>query len=314
MNKFVAIIFIFWCITACDSSNNKTLKKTHAASVVNIDTSDYSLNYLESLHRKRNFKRYDKSLTEFILSNPNKRDSVRKIIYLQPLGNMSDKVAGIIKEEINYLKSFFQLEVKILGNISFEEIKNRKVETRLVSEDDLGYYNKFKSSSVNLTEQINANSLIENYLKNNVPTDAVAVLGITEHDLYLPRMNFIYGSSYLKNRMGIISTYRIAEDYEESKMNIRKVVTKQIANLFSIPNVKDYVCVLNFHNNIEQLRAGTLLISPVALAKLKYAIGFDYTQRFSDLKEFYHSEGNEAMEEYYDKSLKLIATQVKSKK
>jgi archaemetzincin len=132
-------------------------------------------------------------------------------------------------------------------------------------------------------------------------------LGITEHDIYSPKMNFIYGTSYLNKGVGLISTYRIADYYYEAKSNIRKVVTKQIINLFSIANVKDYVCVSNFHNNIEELRAGVFFISPRALEKLKYNIGFDHRKRFNELRNFHHKESEKNMEAYYEKCIQLMA-------
>lgn len=218
---------------------------------------------------------------------------------------MSPEIEDIIKGEVEYFNKFFQLEVRVLDRVPFDEIKNQKVKTRFVPTFDYQYYSKLRGESVDLTEQIEANSLIENYIKGNIPDSAIAVLGITEHDLFIPKMNYIFGTSYLKNRIGLISTYRIAESRYESKVNIRKVATKQITNLFSIPNVKDYQCVLNFHNNIDELRSGVLYISPKALEKLNYSVGFDYVKRFKELKNFYHKEKNMFMEKYYDKCLKL---------
>jgi predicted Zn-dependent protease len=190
--------------------------------------------------------------------------------------------------------------------VQFSEIKSRKVKTRFVRTDDYEYYGKTKGEHVDLKEQIEAKSLMENYIKNVVPDSAVGVIGITEHDLFLPDMNYIFGVSYLKNRIGIVSSFRIANDWDESKSNIRKVVTKQIANLFSISNVKDYYCVLNYHDDLNKLRNGVSYISPKALEKLSYSIKFDVEKRFRELKDFHRKEKNEQMAEYYEQCLKLM--------
>ena len=302
--KHFVIILLSCLIIGCDDNKSKEVIKT-ATSKINIDTTEFSLSYLEPIHKRKNFKTYDASLFSYINSNPNKPDSIRKIIYLMPLGNMSPKIEEIIKNEAEYLKVFFQLEVKVLARIPFNEIKNQKVKTRFVPSNDYDYYSKTKEGSGDLTEQIEANSLINNYIKEIVPDSAIAVLGITEHDLYIPKMNYIFGTSYLKDRIGLISTFRIAENSFESKSNIRKVTTKQIANLFSISNVKDYYCVLNFHNHIDGLRNGVTYISPKALEKLKYSIGFNYDKRFTELKDYHHWEKNVSMEHYYDECIKL---------
>ncbi len=298
-------------ILSCTKNSEIQEHKQSEIEKNHIDTTTLSLAYLEPLHKRKTLKNYDKSLSYYINAIPNKPDSVRKVIYIIPLGNINPTTLEIIKNEVSYLNVFFQLEIRILEHAPFNEIKNKKVKTRLVPSTDYEYYSKLKGISVNLTEQIEANSLIDNYLKGSKPADAVAVLGITEHDLYLPKMNFIYGVSSLSNGIGIISTYRIAEYPFESKINIRKAATKQIANLFSIPNVKDYQCVLNYHLSIDELRNGVLYISPVALEKLKYSIGFDYNKRFEELKEYYLKEKNKEMANYYTNCIKLSPTSLK---
>lgn len=76
--------------------------------------------------------------------------------------------------------------------------------------------------------------------------------------------------------------------------------------MFSIPNVKDYKCLLNFHNNKQELEAGTFHLSPVALEKLRFNIGFNHHKRFSDLKNIWLQEGNKEQADYYEKSIELL--------
>ncbi|WKW46885.1 archaemetzincin [Myroides sp. JBRI-B21084] len=273
---------------------NKTENK------ITVDTVGYSLKPIDDLHERLTMKDYDKNLTDYINSNPNKVDSNRKVVYILPFGNMKPEVEKIIKEEVEYLKAFLQLEVKVLDRVSYDSIKKiSSIQTRMVPSSDFDYYSKMKGGTPTLTEQIHASSFIEALMKNNKPKDAVAVLGITEHDIYNPKYNYLFGLSELKDGVGLVSTFRLIDYGQETKYNIRKAVSKQIVNMFSISNVKDYKCVLNFHKSIEELYQGKFDLSPRALEKLKYAIEFDYSKRFKDLEQFWKKEKNIEEEKYY---------------
>lgn len=280
-------------------NEDKTIDK------LSVDTTSFSLKSIDDLHERVTLKDYDKSLSDFINSNPNMVDSTRRVVYLLPFGNMKPEVENIIQEEVEYLKAFFQLEVKVLGRIPYDSIKKMtSIQTRMVPNSDFDYYSKMKGGIPTLTEQIQATSFIDVVMKQNKPKDAVAVLGITEHDIYNPKFNYLFGISELKEGVGLVSTFRLIDYGQETKYNIRKVVSKQIVNMFSIPNVKDFKCVMNFHNNIGELYLGKFELSPRALEKLKYAIGFDYSKRFDDLAKFWTKEKNKEEAKYYEECVR----------
>lgn len=293
---FTFLIVLIW---GCDT--NKSKQTNQQNNKIKFDTSGYSLNYIDDLHERLTLKDHDKSLLEYIYSNPNKVDSLHNVVYLLPFGNMNPEVEELLNSEVEYLKAFLQLEVKILERISYDSIKKiNSIQTRMVPSSDFQYYSKMKGGAPTLREQIQANSFMKYVLESRKPKDAIAVLGITEHDIYNPKYNFLFGVSELKNRIGLVSTFRLIDYGEETKSNIRKVVSKQIVNMFSISNVKDFKCVMNFHINRDELNRGKFDLSPRALEKLKYAIGFDYMERFIDLAEFWKMEGNVQETQYYE--------------
>lgn len=250
---------------------------------------------------------YDKSLVDYINSNPNKIDSIHKVVYLLPFGNMKPEVEKLIQSEVEYLEAFLQLHVKVLDRISYDSIKKiSSIQTRMVANSDFEYFSKMKGGTPTLREQIQASSFINAVIKKNKPKDAIAVLGITEHDIYNPKYNYLFGISGLKDGVGLVSTFRLIDYGKETKYNIRKVVSKQIVNMFSIPNVKDFKCVMNFHNNINDLHKGKFDLSPRALEKFKYAIGFDYSKRFDDLTKFWTKENNKEEAKYYEECSRRI--------
>lgn len=304
MKQSFIIAIITVLIWGCNSDKSKTTNSdsdNKTESKLTVDTTGYSLTAIDDLHERLTLKDYDKSLGDFINSSPNTVDSNRKVVYLLPFGNMKPEVEDIIQEEVKYLKAFLQLEVRVLDRIPYDSIKEMaSIQTRMVPSSDFDYYSKMKGGTPTLTEQIQATSFIDAVMKQNKPKDAVAVLGITEHDIYNPKFNYLFGISELKDGVGLVSTFRLIDYGQQTKYNIRKVVSKQIVNMFSIPNVKDFKCVMNFHNNINELIQGKFELSPKALEKLKYAIGFDYSKRFDDLVIFWTEENNKTEAEYYE--------------
>lgn len=299
MKEIGILILISFIFVSCNLDKTK-----QQIDMISVDTTGYSLKSINDLHERLTLKDYDKSLIDYISSNPNKVDSIRKVIYLVPFGNMRSDVEKLMQGEIKYLEAFFQLEVKMLDRIPYDSIKKMtSIQTRMVPSSDFEYYSKMKGGTPTLREQIQASSFMDAVLKNNKPKDAIAILGITEHDIYNPKYNFLFGISGLKDGVGLVSTFRLIDYGQETKNNIRKVISKQIVNMFSIPNVKDFKCVLNYHNDIEELYYGKFDLSPRALEKLKYAIGFDYSKRFYDLAKFWKKEGNEEEEKYYEECL-----------
>jgi archaemetzincin len=304
MKQTFIIALMTVLIWSCNSDKSKTTNSDNGNQTENkltVDTTEYSLKSIDDLHERLTLKDYDKSLIEFINSNPNKVDSTRKVVYLLPFGNMKPEVEKLIQSEVEYLKAFLQLDVKILDRIPYDSIKKiTSIQTRMVPGPDFEYYSKMKGGTPTLTEQIQATSFIDAVMKQNKPKDAVAVLGITEHDIYNPKYNYLFGISELKDGVGLVSTFRLIDYGEETKYNIRKVVSKQIVNMFSIPNVRDFKCVMNFHIDINELYRGKFDLSPRALEKLKYAIGFDYSKRFDDLAKFWTKEKNNEEAKYYE--------------
>lgn len=299
---YTIILAIVIILNSCSTSNNeqqdkkiKKVKKVHSSHPLDV------------LHERINLHDYDLTLEEFISKKPNKVSNGNNVIYLVPFGNMKPEVLEIIKDEIPYLNAFFQMSIQIMDPISFDQIKQvEEVKTRMVPDNDYAYYSKEKGESINLREQIEANSFMDAFLKNMKTRKTYAILGITEHDIYNPKFNYLFGVSKLEGGIGLVSTYRLIDYKERTKYNLRRVISKQIVNMFGIKNVKDYNCLLNFHNNKEELEQGEFKLSPVALDKLQYCIGFDPIKRFEDLREIWYTEQVSEMEAYYTKSIQII--------
>jgi len=294
LNSFLAITLVLF--TSCNQ--NKKEVAVRRAIDTTIDTIGSGTGFLKHLHKKRTFKFYDQTLEKYLASSPLRPDDTHKVIYLLPVGTIDSSLVDLIKNEQDYLQRFFQLDVKVLPGVGMDDLKNvNKVETRLHSSTHI--YGKESNEAA--LEQVEAHSLIINYIVPNKPKDAVAILGITEYDIYLQDYNYIFGTSDLHAGTGLISLYRL-----KNLAGIRNVASKQITNLFSIPNTKDYDCLLNYHDNVEDQEAGVSFLSPLALQKLKISIGFDFKKRFEDLEEFWKQQSDIENARYYTNCLKAL--------
>lgn len=302
MKKYLLLLLLSgFAVTSCEEKPQ--LKKPEGS--IRIDTTGSGTSFIYDLHKKNTLKTYDQSVEDFLKSNPRRPDSIRKVIYLLPLGDMDSLTSAIITAETDYLQKFFQLEVKVMPGVAFDDLKRiSKIKTRMATDPFDG---KKGGPHNGDEEQIEANSLIKNYIVPNMPKDAIVVIGVTAHDIYGSGYNYLFGTSSLKDGTGLVSVHRLMGF--DPEMNIRKVISKQVTNVFSINNVKDYDCLLNFHNNSDELEKGTVHLSPIALQKLKLAIGFDYKKRTQDLLDFWKQKGHLQNSDYYAKCLKALNSQ-----
>ena len=191
MKPILVSALFFSILIGCvqqETSNASDSEKEESS----IDITGLSISSIDSLHIRNTVKNFDASLTDYIKSKPNRPDDERKVIYILPFGNMRPEVKEIIVDEIAYLEAFFQMEVKMMNTISYGVIQNNtNIKTRLINVTDFNRFSDVKGGNIsNLREQIQAKSMMQDFLIKYKPKDAVMILGITEHDIYNPNYNF----------------------------------------------------------------------------------------------------------------------------
>jgi archaemetzincin len=145
----------------------------------------------------------------FINSNPNRPDSKRNKIYLQPLGSFSKGGSPPLDKLKEYASDFFSSEVELLHPLSTE---NAKLTTRI---------NPYTKRQQILTTDI------LNLLKENLPADAFCLMAITMEDLYPhPTWNFVFGQASLRERVGVYSFARYDPAFygEERGKDYKKLI------------------------------------------------------------------------------------------
>ena len=120
------------------------------------------------------------SVAEFMREMPDRPTAKRRTIYLQPIGAFAGARGRILAATADYVERFFGLPVKTLPAVPLSQIP---AEARRVH-PSWG------------NEQILAPWVNNNLLYDKKPADAVAMLGLTDVDLYPePSWNFVFGEA-----------------------------------------------------------------------------------------------------------------------
>jgi archaemetzincin len=97
------------------------------------------------------------------------------------------------------------------------------------------------------------NILIE---RNNRECDRI--LGITNHDLFIPTMNFVFGQADLENGVAVISIARLKQEYyslpPDRKILTRRILTEaihEIGHTWQLQHCTNPDCVMFFSNSLS---------------------------------------------------------------
>jgi archaemetzincin len=210
------------------------------------------------------FKEPPQDLEKYQKEVRNLKSPQHNIIYIQPLGKLSPFAERVLPAICEYVKIFFDCDSQLLKPLSLP----------------LKAYSSWRN-------QYNATMLLE-HLKPLLPTDAVAYTGITEVDLFSEGLNFVFGEASLLDRLGVYSLKRLlCRDQTLFLRRVIKLVSHEIAHIFSITHCVFYRCLMNGSNSLAEADARPLYLCPIDLEKLRWNVGFDVVERYNLLLGFY---------------------------
>jgi archaemetzincin len=234
----------------------------------------------------------------FVASHPNRPDAARRTLYLQPLGEFGGPDAPPLDILARFAGAFFALPVTALPP--------REVE-------GLGVTDRINRDT--RVKQLLTSDLLR-LLKERLPDDAFAVLGLTMQDLYPdPRWNFVFGQSSLQDRAGVYSFARYAPKsaanpgLDPSKLVLLRganVLAHETGHMFGLLHCTYWRCLMNGSNHLGELDARPLHLCPVCLRKLQWSVGFDVEERYRRLRDTAKTAGFEDEARWLDERVRVV--------
>lgn len=107
--------------------------------------------------------------------------------------------------------------------------------------------------------QYNSTEILATLLKNK-PEEAFKVLGVTDVDLFIPVLTFVFGEAQLDGPAALVSTHRLRnqfyglpKDGALLQARLEKEAVHELAHTFGLVHCPDQSCVLNSSTYVENI-------------------------------------------------------------
>ena len=101
-------------------------------------------------------------------------------------------------------------------------------------------------------------------IEDLVPNDALKIMGVTDVDLFIPVLTFVFGQAQLNGRASIISLHRLRQEYYGLPANnvllIERAIKEaihEIGHTFGMTHCLDHKCVMYFSNSVRNVDVKT---------------------------------------------------------
>ncbi len=111
-----------------------------------------------------------------------------------------------------------------------------------------GYFEIPDTSFDPLRKQYNARRIIDMVIKQHVPSKDL-LLGMVDVDIYVHRMNFIFGLAQPLRRAAVVSSFRLAGQKRAER--VAKEVIHETGHLLGLEHCPLPHCVMHFSNTVE---------------------------------------------------------------
>ena len=167
---------------------------------------------------------------------------MKKSIYLQQVGELDRSILRTLKKNLKWTLKKFNISIEIVDNaIPLTEVQ----------------YNPMK-------KQYNADLIMQSLFTSYIKKNSYRILGILDHDIYVSRFNFIFGSAknpakvYLPySPVALISVFRLREEFyglikDQALFELRvlKESLHELGHTFGLIHCENE-CIMIFSNSID---------------------------------------------------------------
>lgn len=282
MKKFLLLILMILFSCQSDKKEKQDLKPHQKPQLdltlqpyfVDIKDNDVKLEKPDFGDWLYSHKEKGQSFDQFIKNKNVVPTKDENIIYLQPIGDFTTTQIKQIELVRQYLQVFFQLETKVLKNISNDIIPNN---ARRIG--DVGQ------------EQFLAGYILTDVLKNEKPEKGVALMAITEKDLYpKPEWNYVFGLASYRDKIAVSSIHRMQKEaeFDLALERLLKICSHEIGHMFGLHHCIEANCVMNGTNSMEETDRHSVRLCSLCQRKLYSGFKYNNVKRLKELETFFN--------------------------
>jgi archaemetzincin len=110
-----------------------------------------------------------------------------------------------------------------------------------------------------LRRQYHSTEILKKIVQKS-PSAAWKVLGVTEVDLYIPVLTFVFGEAQLAGDGALVSTHRLRQEFyglpgnpELVGRRLLKESLHELAHTYGLRHCADYTCVMSSSHSVERI-------------------------------------------------------------
>lgn len=234
------------------------------------------------------FQENGQNFDEYLKCNPTLPTAERKTIYIQPIGDFTEKQREILQITADYMKAFYNLPVKLNAEQKLENVP-KEMERKNPAERH---------------RQIKSGYFLDKILPEMLPPDAAAFICFTNFDLFPDEnWNYVFGQANLKTRVGVWSLWRFgnaeksADDYKLFLSRTLKVAMHETGHMFSMQHCTKYECLMSGSNHLGETDRRPLDVCPECMAKIAWAMNYEPAERYENLARFWGNQNRSLFEQ-----------------
>lgn len=160
------------------------------------------------------------------------KQSAKHTVILSPIGNIDPTWLLSIQDSISRTFGFSTQTKSLLSDISFAYDPNR---------------NQYHSTD------------ILRHLSSLLPSDAIRILAVTDVDLFIPILTYVYGEAQLGGISAILSIHRLTESIRSIhpekviQERLSKEAIHEIGHTFNLKHCQDTACIMHYCRGIHDV-------------------------------------------------------------
>jgi archaemetzincin len=110
-----------------------------------------------------------------------------------------------------------------------------------------------------LRRQYHSSEILQKILPR-FPSETWKVLGVTDMDLYIPVLTFVFGEAQIADGGAIVSAHRLYQEFygmpkdpELLRERLLKESLHELGHTYGLRHCQDYTCVMSASNGVERI-------------------------------------------------------------